>query len=499
MFRKVLALWDRKTPFESALFHAVAQKNPHLQIVTDLLEAGFSVHWGTESQPYTPFQIALLKNHDSRTAQLLLDHGAVLGGSMYNESFLQRSFDKFVLLIKLGVSAEPKTLGRVVKRERRKSMSTTSLRDLYSKALSDLGLADTSGPFAQNETDTSTSQHHPLDDAKDKAAGFASEPTENVEQSGQSAILTDDSLIHAQLSKLGSPSCQVASYPTGWEYHIGQTWEQVYGEGRSVRHCGTRGQITWHWKRRKRLADIMGWLESEKSFQERYSQFTSLDASDPSGATLLMKVCARKKPVLVANILYILDMDCVQGAIHHYDNNGMTAVHYAAAVGDVEALKVLLFPGNLLKRAVNIWRLQDELYRSRCLPSRPKGFKGEYQVSDCVPDSDGPPQPWLDIFEELPAETKDRIELPNINFSECELTESESCLMPEKLKSAEKSRTPLHEAALHGQLAAVKFLLEYSEINAKLRDIHGKTAADIALEGDYYDIHNLITTHMGGR
>ncbi|KAF5603531.1 ankyrin repeat [Fusarium pseudocircinatum] len=243
------------------------------------------------------------------------------------------------------------------------------------------------------------------------------------------------------------------------------------------------------------LGDIMGWLESEKRFQEDWRQFSNVSAPDLLGATMVMKVCARKKPVFAANILYILDMDRVQGAIHHYDNNGMTAVHYAAAVGDVEALKVLLFPGNLLKRAVNIWRLQDELYRSRRLPSRPKGFKGEYLVSDCVPDSHGPPQPWLDIFEELPEETKDRIELPNITFSEWELTESESCLMPEKLKSAEKSRTPLHEAALHGRLAAVKFLLGYSGIDAKVRDVHGKTAADIALEGDYYDIHNLIVAH----
>ncbi|KAF5557203.1 hypothetical protein FPHYL_7792 [Fusarium phyllophilum] len=508
MFHRFLALWvkttrrSRRGPFESALFHAVAQRNPHPQIVTDLLRVGFSPHWGTESQPYTPFQIALLKNTDSRTAQLLLDHGAVLGGSMYNESLLmkavleQRSFDKFMLLIKLGVSAEPKTLGRVIKGERYKNTTTASLRDLYTKALSDLGLADTTGPFAQNETDTPTTQHHPLDDAKDKAAGIASEPEEKFEESGQSAILADNSLVHGQLSELGSPSCQVATYQKDWEYHIGQTWEQVYGEGRSVRHRGTRGQITWHYKRRTRLAHIMDWLEREKSFQEDCSRVTDLDAPDPLGATLLMKTCARSQPILVANILYMLGMDRVQGAIHHYDNNDMTAVHYAAAVGDVDALKVLVFPGHLLNRAVNIWRLQDELYRSRRLPSRPKDFKGKYEVSDCVPDSDGPPQPWLDIFEELPEETRDRIELPNINFSEWPLMRSQSCLIPERLTSKGKSRTPLHEAAWRGRLAAVRFLLSYSGIDAGIRDVYGKTAADMALNRDYYDIYNLITTHM---
>ncbi|KAF5578568.1 ankyrin [Fusarium pseudoanthophilum] len=487
MFRKVLALWDRKAPFESALFHAVAQKNPHLQIVTDLLEAGFSVHWGTESQPYTPFQIALLNNTDSRTAQLLLDHGAVLGGSTYKASLLmkavleQRSFDKFVLLIKLSVSADPKTLGRVVKGESRKDMSTTSLRDLYSKALSDLGLADTIGPSVQRKTEhsiTPTSQHRLLDGAVDEAACSTSQPEARSGENGLSAISADNTLVRAQFSEPGSP-CFLRADPKVWEYHIGQTWEQVYGEGR--------------------LAAIRGWLESEKNLQEEYSHFTDLDAPGPSGATLLMMTCAQSKPVFVANILYILGMDRVKGAIHRYDNNDMTAVHYAAAVGDVEALKVLLFPGNLLKRAVNIWRLQDELYRSRRLPSRPKGFKGEYLVSDLVPNLDGPPQPWLDIFQELPEETRDRIELPNITFSEWQLTESENCLMPEKLKSTEESRTPLHEAASHGQLAAVKFLLEYSGIDAEVRDVHGKTAADIALEGDYYDIHNLITTHMRGQ
>ncbi|KAF5694526.1 f-box cyclin-like [Fusarium denticulatum] len=242
----------------------------------------------------------------------------------------------------------------------------------------------------------------------------------------------------------------------------------------------------------------MGWLESETRFQEDWSQFTSLNAPDLLGATMVLKVCARKGPVLLANI-NILSMDRVRGAIHQYDNKDMTAVHYAAAVGDVEVLKVLLFPGNLLKRAVNIWRLQDELYLSRRLPSRSNGCKGEYLVSDCVPDSDGPPQPWLDIFEELPAETKDRVELQNIIFSEWQLIKSESCLILEELKSAEKSRTPLHEAALHGQLGAVKVLLKYSGINGNIRNIEGKTAADIALEGDHYDIHNLIITHMRGQ
>ncbi|KAF4483528.1 hypothetical protein FAGAP_11698 [Fusarium agapanthi] len=419
IFHKLLALrvkmgiWSGIEPFESALFHAVAQKNPHLEIVTDLLKAGFSPHWRI-SQPYSPLQIALLENIDSRASQLLLDHGAVLGGSIYNESLLmkavleQRSFDKFALLIKLGVPAEPKTLGRVMKGERRKNRTTTSLRDLYSKVLSDLGLADTPPPFVQNGTKESTSpssRHQLLDDAKVQAACSTSQPEAN----GQSAISIDSSLCHVQLSELDSPSCQVASYPKHWKYHIGQTWEQVYGEG----------------------------------------------------------------------------------------SNDMTASHYAAAVGDVDALKMLLFPGNLFNRAVNIWRLQGELFESRRLPSRRKDVEGEYLMSDYVPDL-GPPRPWQDIFEELPASTKDRIELPNINFSEWQLIESESCLMPEKLKSEEKSRTPLHEAALRGQLVAVKFLLSYAGIDVRVCDVDGKTAADIALDREDYDIHNLFISHMRG-
>ncbi|KAF5608204.1 uncharacterized protein FSUBG_4739 [Fusarium subglutinans] len=154
---------------------------------------------------------------------------------------------------------------------------------------------------------------------------------------------------------------------------------------------------------------------------------------------------------------------------------------------------------DLFNRKADIWRLQEELEQSGLLPSQRRDSQGDYMVSDCVPDSDGPPQSWLDIFEELPASTKDRIELPNINFSEWQLTESESCLMPEKLKSEAKSRTPLHEAALHGQLAAAKFLLSYSRIDAEVGDVDGKTAAEIAPDRGYHDIHNLFITHMRGR
>ncbi|KAF5989982.1 hypothetical protein FBULB1_392 [Fusarium bulbicola] len=395
MFQKFLDLWSktkrwsRRGPFESTLFHAVAHKNPHLEIVRDLLNAGFSPHWGTESQLYTPFQIALLENTDSRASQLLLDYGAVLDGSMYDESFLmkavlqQRSFDKFVLLIKLGVSAEPKMLGR---------------RNLYSQALSDLGLAEAPPPLMQNETEKSamgSSQHRLLEDTKDEEACSASQSEAKSEGDEQSSGSTDNRLIRSKLSELGSPCFQVATYPKGWECHTGQTWEQVYGERR----------------------------------------------------------------------------DRVQGAIHQYDDNDVTAVHYAAAVGDVDALKVLLFPGNLFNRTVNIWRLMEELFLSGRLPSNEKDADGNYLESACTPDSDGPPQPWLNIFEELPASTKDKIELPNITFSEWQLAGSESCLMPEKLSSKEKNRTPLHEAASWGRLEAIEFLLSYSGIDAKICDV----------------------------
>ncbi|KAF5682524.1 hypothetical protein FCIRC_4958 [Fusarium circinatum] len=514
MFQKFIELWSktktwsRRGPFESAIFHAVAHKNPHLEIVTDLVDAGLSSHWGTGSQPYTPFQIALLENTDSRASQLLLDHGAVLGGSMYDESFPmkavleQRSFDKFVLLIKLGVSAEPKMLGRVTKGERRENMTTTSLRNLYSKALSDLGLAEAPPPFMQNETEKSATgslQHRLLEDTKDEEACSVSQSEAKSEGDEQSSGSTDNRLIRSKLSELGAPCFQVATYPKGWEYHTGQTWEQVYGERRSVRYRGKRGQIKWDHKCRIRLRNIMYSLESEKSFQKECCQSTDLDTQDSLGATLLMNTCARKKPGLAANTLYFLGRDRVQGAIHQYDDNDMTAVHYAAAVGDVDALKVLLYPGNLFNRTVNIWRLMEELFLSGRLPSNEKDPDGNYLESACTPDSDGPPQPWLNIFEELPASTKDKIELPNITFSEWQLAGSESCLMPEKLCSKEKNRTPLHEAASWGRLEAIEFLLSYSGIDAKICDVDGKTAADIALEGDYYDIHNLIMTRIRGR
>ncbi|KAH7210742.1 uncharacterized protein BKA55DRAFT_586022 [Fusarium redolens] len=189
-------------------------------------------------------------------------------------------------------------------------------------------------------------------------------------------------------------------------------------------------------------------------------------------------------------------MDQVQTAIHQHDYNGMKAVHYAAAVGDVDALKVLLFPANLFDRKVNIWRLQNELLRSERMPSQRQDAEHDHSTSDYLPDSDRPPQTWLDIFKELPADFKDRVELPNITFSEWRLVRSTYYLIPEKLSSKEKNRTPLHEAVLGGSLGAVKFLLSYSGIDASIRDVDGKTAAVLALGRDHYDVYNLIINHM---
>lgn len=84
------------------------------------------------------------------------------------------------------------------------------------------------------------------------------------------------------------------------------------------------------------------------------------------------------------------------------------------------------------------------------------------------------------------------IHLPNVSMSIWTMDKrEESVLGPEKLVDI-NWRTPLHYAAEKGRLEAMKLLVGYAGINDDVADKHGKKAADLALENNFYDVYSVL-------
>ena len=85
--------------------------------------------------------------------------------------------------------------------------------------------------------------------------------------------------------------------------------------------------------------------------------------------------------------------------------------------------------------------------------------------------------------------------LPNVATSTWQL-EKDDVLRTgsEKLRDGD-GRTPLHCAAVMGHIEAVKLLLEYTDADVNVIDSDGKTAAELALDGNFYDVYAAIQTH----
>ncbi|KAJ7205281.1 hypothetical protein GGX14DRAFT_458895, partial [Mycena pura] len=96
----------------------------------------------------------------------------------------------------------------------------------------------------------------------------------------------------------------------------------------------------------------------------------------------------------------------------------------------------------------------------------------------------------------------DRLYLPNVSMSEWPderwdeevYSRFDSSFGPaasEKLVDVD-GRTPLHLAAAEGRLEAVKYMLAFSGVPADMRDKEGRTAADLALENNFFDIYSVL-------
>jgi hypothetical protein len=62
--------------------------------------------------------------------------------------------------------------------------------------------------------------------------------------------------------------------------------------------------------------------------------------------------------------------------------------------------------------------------------------------------------------------------------------------------SKSSNRTPLHKAALDGNLDLVKRLVEHEDANPSIKDNSGQTAGDLALEEDHIEVARYLARAM---
>ena len=311
----------------------------------------------------------------------------------------------------------------------------------------------------------------------------------------------------------GSTPLQLLCSQEPRNYTIGRSWTDVQGDEEAARFRGVRGQAAWGFELRRRHLDIKESLEKEEIFQALVDHGANLHIRDEQTQTLLMLACQQGNAVLAANILFSVGEDRFVREIHRLEKTGKTAVHIAAAKGDVDTLKVLMYPRNVLVREVNGWRYTAGLFErgQPPLPSDEEHDKAkEREIRQQEEDAEAaheympsflqhsfvnmtaPEDVQLTVGEARLRGGKDAIEVPNVECSEWLLLKEECCLYSKRLVTPKSKRTPLHYAAAHGHLEAVKLLVAHTSIDVDARDGMGKTAADWALQNDFYDVHYLL-------
>ncbi|KAJ7807884.1 ankyrin repeat-containing domain protein [Mycena leptocephala] len=258
------------------------------------------------------------------------------------------------------------------------------------------------------------------------------------------------------------------------EYTIAQTTLDLVGDANGARYHGVRGQAASVFVARHRKNAIKQSLEEEEIFQALADHGADLWAVDNRGRTPLMTACEVGNTVLVGNILYRVSGggqgQHFRHALGAADGAGKTALHLAAANGSLATLKVLFRPRRVFCREMNEWRA---LAAAQDMHDR-RDHQGT-------------------------ADHLDRLYLPNVSVSEWpdERWDEEDCSYDSGFVPAEKlvdvdGRTPLHLAAEGGKLEVVKHMLAFSGLKADVRDKEGRTAADLALENNFYDVYSVL-------
>jgi len=294
------------------------------------------------------------------------------------------------------------------------------------------------------------------------------------------------------------------------KYTISQGYTEVESDAEDGKYRGVRGHGAWKFEFRGRMLDIRRSLEQEEMFQALVDHGADIEVVDTRGRTLLMMACEKGNSVIAANILYRLGKERFAEAITTADHAGLTALHLAAANGDVNTLKALLNPLQILHPELNSWRTlavqgedsqrgkdsrssefatEQEMDRQALQYAKNMGFPGVMRQH--VFNFEEPEEVTLTIGNARRSEAKN-IHLPNVSMSIWTMDKrEESVLGPEKLVDI-NWRTPLHYAAEKGRLEAMKLLVGYAGINDDVADKHGKKAADLALENNFYDVYSVL-------
>jgi ankyrin repeat protein len=302
--------------------------------------------------------------------------------------------------------------------------------------------------------------------------------------------------------------CLCATKPG--KYTISQVYDEVESDTDDARYRGVRGQGAWVFESRNRRLDIKCSLVQEEMFQALVDHGADIEIVDERGRTLLMMACEMGNSIIAANILYRLGKECFAEAINTADFTRKTAFHLAAASGDVNTLKVLLVPQQILQPALNLWRTRaiegenwqvEQGIKSSELATKEAMAQQDLQYMEriiAVPSFlrehtilfSKPEEITLTIGDARRREVKN-ICFPNVSVSMWTIDMQEGILCPKKLVDAE-SRTPLHYAAESGHLKAVELILRYMDINVHLEDNNTKQAQDLALENNFYDVYSIF-------
>ncbi|KAF2669759.1 ankyrin [Microthyrium microscopicum] len=286
------------------------------------------------------------------------------------------------------------------------------------------------------------------------------------------------------------------------EYNISQSREDVESDESRPAFSGVRGQLKWCHESHRRMDNIRESLEQEEMFQCLVDHGADLNLADREGRTLLMKASEAGNSILTANILYALGADRLVEEINKPDMTGMTALHLAAASGDVKTLRVLLNPSHIFVKEPNPWRIlastHDEQTRNSTVNGNAYTVNGEKQASG---SSQGPIG-WTSVRMSMPADvvltigyaprkTESKILLPNVATSLWTMHTQPDVFHPEHMIDLEL-KTPLHHAAEAGNFEALELLVDFTNIDVDTVDNHGWTPADLALKNNHLDVYALL-------
>jgi ankyrin repeat protein len=319
----------------------------------------------------------------------------------------------------------------------------------------------------------------------------------------------------------GSTPLQLLCSATPPEYTIAHSADDMNADADEERYRGVRGQAAWGFASRKRMMDIQRSLVSEEIFQALadYGADVVGVVGGGEGMTLLMRACAQGNSVLVGNILFRLGEkpSCWARAIRETGPAGKTALHMAAEGGHVDTLKVLIDPRQILRSQRNLWRMlaieedravaggsrwgengdgddddEDGEQPGRAHKAMLRGLR-EYQSMASIPaflrhggiHLSEPDKVKLTIRDARRRE-EERICFPNISVSTWSMTtRTDGSRRPLETPRDSQGRTSLHLAAMGGHRDAVHLLLEHA-------DNVGSTAADLALENNFYGVHSML-------